>query len=217
MGAVGREIGSSVLWTLALCIPPLPTSSHSPAFLPVTYLSRAARSHYRGVRKAAGGVASPRARVTDCRSVLAESDWLRWSGSGHRGLEMQGKGRWESSREDDKTWLRDLCDRASYLKGHKVVLLRSCSAAVVTAEVAGPTPGQEEVGLDAGFDGRARGSCCRLQKTAVRISRGRLATCAHSFREGVHPRMDSPLRLRSRCQHRSASPQSHEGLLGNDV
>lgn len=39
-------------------------------FLPVTYLSRAARSHYRGVRKAVGRVASPCARVTDCCSAL---------------------------------------------------------------------------------------------------------------------------------------------------
>lgn len=51
-------------------------------FLTVTYLSVAARSHYCSVRKAAGGVASPRARVTDCRSALVaeevrlESDWL---------------------------------------------------------------------------------------------------------------------------------------------
>lgn len=40
-------------------------------FLPVTYLSRDARSHYRSVRKAAGRVASPSARVTDCCSALA--------------------------------------------------------------------------------------------------------------------------------------------------
>lgn len=39
-------------------------------FLPVTYLSGAARSHYRGVRKAVGRVASPGARVTDCCSAL---------------------------------------------------------------------------------------------------------------------------------------------------
>lgn len=39
-------------------------------FFPVTYLSGAARSHYHSVRKAAGRVASPTARVTDCRSAL---------------------------------------------------------------------------------------------------------------------------------------------------
>lgn len=38
-------------------------------FLPVTYLSGAARSHYGGVRKAVGRVASPCARVTDCCSA----------------------------------------------------------------------------------------------------------------------------------------------------
>lgn len=66
-GQLGCERGSSALWPLALP----PSSSRSPAFLPVTYLSRAARSHYRSVRKAAGRVASPSARVTDCRSALA--------------------------------------------------------------------------------------------------------------------------------------------------
>lgn len=54
--------------------PSPPSSSHTPAFLPVTYLSRAARSHYRSVRKAAGRVASPSARVTDCCSALAAEE-----------------------------------------------------------------------------------------------------------------------------------------------
>lgn len=69
-GQLGCERGSSPLWPWALP----PSSSFSPAFLPVTYLSRAARSHYRSVRKAAGRVASPSARVTDCRSALAAEE-----------------------------------------------------------------------------------------------------------------------------------------------
>lgn len=53
-----------------------PASPLSPAILPVTYLSGAARSHYRSVRKVDGRVASPSARVTDCRSALvAKKEW----------------------------------------------------------------------------------------------------------------------------------------------
>lgn len=70
-----------------------------PFFSPVTYLSGAARSHYRSVRKAAGGVASPSARVTDCRSALAAEEVrsgkvIGCDGQevGNRGLEEGGGG-----------------------------------------------------------------------------------------------------------------------------
>ena len=69
-GQRGYERGSSSPWPSVLP----PSSAHSPAFLRVTYLSGAARSHYRSVRKADGRVASPSALVTDCRSALAAKE-----------------------------------------------------------------------------------------------------------------------------------------------
>ncbi|CAB1433637.1 unnamed protein product [Pleuronectes platessa] len=108
-GQLECERGSS------LALGPPPSSSLSPAFLPVTYLSGAARSHYCSVRKAAGGVASPRARVTDCCSALAAEEVRGWKVIGFNGQEVGTEGwrkRWrrraERRGEDDKTWLRDL-------------------------------------------------------------------------------------------------------------
>lgn len=51
-----------------------PVQTSIQPFLLVTYRPRTARSSYRGVRKADGGVASPRAAVTDCSSTLAAKE-----------------------------------------------------------------------------------------------------------------------------------------------
>lgn len=124
-------------------------------FLPVTYLSRAARSHYRSVRKAAGRVASPSARVTDCCSALAAEEVRSGKVIGSDGQEVGTEGwrkRWrraESQGEDDKTQLRDLLVLRKLLKGAQALLLRACLAVVATVVVSGRTrmPGQEEVAL----------------------------------------------------------------------
>lgn len=123
-----RDRGSLDMREGPLVSGPQPSLPLHPAllpFLPVTYLSRAARSHYRSVRKAAGRVASPSARVTDCRSALAAEEVRSGKVIGSDGQEVGTEGwrrRWrraESQGEDDKTRLRDLWYCASYLKGHR--------------------------------------------------------------------------------------------------